>query len=44
VGWPKLTEGFLKINVDAAYDKNSGTNASGVVNKDDNGSCIAAYD
>jgi hypothetical protein len=34
-------EGFLKINVDAAFEENSRTSATGVAIRDDKVFCIA---
>jgi ribonuclease HI len=41
-GWKKPLEGNLMINVDAAFDEDSGKGATGVVIRDSSGSCIAA--
>jgi D-aminopeptidase len=39
-GWRKPLEGKIVINVDAAFDENSGTGATGVIIKDDHGTCL----
>jgi hypothetical protein len=42
VFWSKPMEGMLKINVDAAFDSQSGRGAAGVVIRNYTGQCIAA--
>jgi ribonuclease HI len=42
VTWSKPLEGMLKINVDVAFDIQSGRGAGGVVIRDYRGQCIAA--
>lgn len=41
-GWQKPLEGNLKINVDAAFDEDSGTGATGAIIRDALGACVAA--
>jgi ribonuclease HI len=41
-GWKKPLEGNLMVNVDAAFDEDSGKEAMGVVIRDSTGGCIAA--
>lgn len=41
-GWRKPTEGILLINVDAAYDRDSGSGRTGVVIRDCHVDCIAS--
>jgi ribonuclease HI len=41
-GWKKPLEGNLMVNVDAAFDEDSGKGATGVVIRDSTGGCIAA--
>jgi hypothetical protein len=40
-GWKKPEEGKLNINVDAAFDENTGKGATGVIIIDCNGQFIA---
>jgi hypothetical protein len=41
-GWKKPLEGKLMINIDAAFDVDSGKGATGVVIRDYTGQCVAA--
>lgn len=41
-GWEKPREGFVKLNIDAAFSLESETGATGAVIRDDRGSFIAA--
>ncbi len=40
--WKKPPEGMLMINVDAAFDIDSGSGGTGVVLRDHSGACLAA--
>ncbi|KAF2943139.1 hypothetical protein DAI22_02g044250 [Oryza sativa Japonica Group] len=41
-GWKKPPEGMLMINVDAAFDIDSGSGGTGVVLRDHLGACVTA--